>query len=46
VASHEEADKIIQSMSIWSMLDWQVIPLQGIDGRLEQEKAMLAQMAD
>jgi hypothetical protein len=43
-ASHEEADIIIQGLPIWSMLEWQVIPLQTIAGRLEQEKALLSQM--
>jgi len=43
-SSHSEADSIIQGMSIWSMLEWQVIPLQDVTGRLAQEKALLAKM--
>lgn len=44
VSSHAEVDTIIQQMPIWSMLEWQVIPLQDFAGRMEQEKSMLATM--
>jgi len=44
-SSHEEADSIIQNMSIWPMLEWQVIALQGVAERLSQEKALLAKLA-
>ena len=43
VASHDEADKIIQGMPIWSMLEWQVIALQDTGERAAQEKQLLEQ---
>ena len=43
-SSNAEADSIIQNLPMWSLLEWQVLPLQDISGRLEQEKALLAKM--
>lgn len=43
-ASNAEADIIIQNLPMWSLLEWQVLPLQDISGRLEQEKALLEKM--
>ncbi len=44
-SSNEEVDGIIQGMPIWSLLEWQVIPLQSFAGRKAQEQEMLAKMA-
>jgi len=44
-SSHQEADNIVQGLSIWSMLEWEVIPLTGFGDRLAGEKALLAKMA-
>ena len=43
VASHDEADKIVQSMPVWGSMDWQVIALQDTGERAAQEEQMLAQ---
>ena len=40
--SNAEADSIIQSMPIWSMLEWEVVALQSVGDRMAQEKQMLA----
>ena len=44
VSSHDEADKIIQSLPIWSMLEWQAIALQDTGERAAQEKQLLEQL--
>lgn len=44
-SSHEEADSIVQNLSIWPMLEWEVLPLTEYGDRLAQEKALLAKMA-
>ena len=41
-ASHSEADSIVQNLSIWPMLEWEVLPLVDYGERLAQEKALLA----
>ena len=43
--SHQEADSIVQNLSIWPMLEWEVLPLTGFGDRLAQERALLAKMA-
>lgn len=43
-SSHSEADSIVQGLSVWSLLEWEVLPLQNVGDRLAQERALLAQM--
>lgn len=43
-ASHQEVDCLIQNMPMWSMLEWEVVPLQDFGGRLAQEKELLTKL--
>ena len=43
--SHQEADSIVQGLSIWPLLEWEVLPLVTFGDRKAQEQALLAQMA-
>lgn len=40
-ASHDEADKILQSLPIWGTIEWDVTALQDFSERRAQEKKML-----
>ena len=42
--SNEELDQVLRSLPIWSILDWQVTPLQSFDGRAFHERKILQQM--
>ncbi len=42
--SNEELDQILRGLPFWSILDWQVTPLQSFDGRAFHERKMLQQM--
>jgi muconolactone delta-isomerase len=44
VPSNEELDQILRSLPFWPILEWQVTPLQGFDGRAFQERRMLQQL--
>ena len=41
VASHEEADKLLQSLPMWGTIDWQVVLMQSCSERHAQERAIL-----
>ena len=43
--THQEVDEMVQGLSIWSMLEWEVLPLVTFGDRMAGEKAMLAKMA-
>lgn len=40
-ASHDEADRILRSLTLWGALEWNVTPLQSIEGRLAADSQML-----
>ncbi len=43
-ASNEEVDQVLRNLPCWSVLDWQVTPLQSFEGRAFQERRMLQQL--
>jgi hypothetical protein len=44
VASNEELDQVLRSLPLWGILEWQVTPLQGFEGRAFQERRMIQQL--
>jgi hypothetical protein len=42
--SNEELDQILRGLPFWSILEWQVTPLQGFDGRAFHERKILQQL--
>ena len=44
VASHDEANRILQSLPFWGVLKWTLAPLQGFRERAAQERQMLEQV--
>ncbi len=36
--SNDELDKILQSIPMWGMLDWEVTPLQSVAARYKQDR--------
>jgi len=43
--SHEEADKMLQSLPFWGLLKWEVMALQSFKGRSDQEREALKAMS-
>ena len=43
--SDQEADSIVQGLSIWPLLEWELLPLVTFGDRKAHEQALLAQMA-
>jgi hypothetical protein len=44
VSSNEELDQVLRGLPFWGMLEWQVTPLQGFEGRAFQERRMIQQL--
>jgi hypothetical protein len=44
VASHDEANRMLQSLPFWGVLKWTLIPLQGFRQRAADERQMLGQL--
>jgi hypothetical protein len=42
--SNEELDQILRGLPFWSILEWQVTPLQSFDGRAFHERKILQQL--
>jgi muconolactone delta-isomerase len=43
-ASNEELDQIMRALPLWSVLEWQVTPLQSFEGRAFHDRRMLQQL--
>jgi len=44
VASHDEANRVLQSLPFWGVLRWTLVPLQGFRARAADERTMLEQL--
>jgi hypothetical protein len=44
VPSNEELDQVLRSLPLWSILEWQVTPLQSFEGRAFHERRMNQQL--
>ena len=42
--SNEELDQILRGLPFWSIMEWQVTPLQSFDGRAFHERKILQQL--
>jgi len=39
--SHDDVDRTLRSLPIWSALEWEVTPLQDFESRAQQEREIL-----
>ncbi len=39
--SHDDLDRMLRSLPIWGVLEWEITPLQDFDARARQERAIL-----
>ena len=39
--SHDDLDRMLRSLPIWGVLEWEVIPLQDFEARARQERGIL-----
>ncbi len=44
VSSHEELDRILRTLPMWAMTEWQIAPLLTLADRFETEKEQLRQL--
>jgi len=42
--SHDDVDRILRSLPIWSALEWEVTPLQDFQLRAQQEREILKEL--
>ena len=42
--SNDDLDRMLRSLPIWGLLEWEVTPLQDFEARLEQEKTILGEL--
>ncbi len=43
-ASNDELDRMLRDIPMWGLLDWEVVPLQSIEGRAAVEREALKKM--
>lgn len=42
--SHDELDRLLQSIPMWGVLDWEVTPLQSVTARYAQERKAIREL--
>jgi hypothetical protein len=45
-SSNEEVDRMLRNIPMWGVLEWEVTPLQTLEGRASQEREFVKQERD